>query len=142
MNTFIIVKIMQVRDSLEDKSRCFLSTSKRSSLSLYLGTLFTDYCFILKVTRVFPYSYTGKVDQRMVNTLLMIKINPTCKRLLIFICQEKNRNLACITNKQVINGQICFFIGVALKLAVLVSWHNSLLQQCPCANLLNCLRTG
>ena len=72
-----------------------------------LGTSFkeelTDYCFILKVTRVFPYSYTGKVDQRMVNTLLMIKINPTCKRLLIFICQEKNRNLACISNKQVIN---------------------------------------
>ena len=23
------------------------------------------------------------------NTLLMIKINPTCKRLLSFICQEK-----------------------------------------------------
>ena len=49
----------------------------------------TDYCFILKVTRVFPYSYTGKVDQRMVNTSPMIKINPTCKRLLVFICQEK-----------------------------------------------------
>ena len=86
--------------------------------------------------------YTGKVDQRMVNTLPMIEINPTCKRLLIFICQEKTRNLACITNKQVINCQKCFFIGVALKLAVLVSWHNSLLQQCPSANLLNCLRTG
>ena len=23
----------------------------------------TAYCFILKVTRVFPYSYTGKVDE-------------------------------------------------------------------------------
>ena len=80
---------------------------KKASLSLYLGAPFkeelTDYCFILRVTRVFPYSYTGTVDQRMVNTLLMIKINPTCKRLLIFICQEKNRHLACITNKQVIN---------------------------------------
>ena len=80
---------------------------KKAFTLLYLGTPFkeelTDYCFILKVTRVFPYSCTGKVDQRMVNTLLMIKINPTCKRLLIFICQEKNRNLACITNKQVIN---------------------------------------
>ena len=45
---------------------CFLSTSKRPSLSLYFGTPFreepTDYYFILKVTRVFPpYSYTGKV---------------------------------------------------------------------------------
>ena len=34
-----------------------LSTLKRPSLSLYLGTLLkvelTDYCFILKVTRVF-----------------------------------------------------------------------------------------
>ena len=62
--------------------------------SFYLGTPFkeelTDYCFILKVPRIFLYSYTGKVDQRMVNTLLMIKISPTCKRLLIFICQEKD----------------------------------------------------
>ena len=47
-----------------------------------------------EVTRVFPCSYTGKVDQRMVNTLLIltIKINPTCTRLLIFICQEKKQN--------------------------------------------------
>ena len=32
-----------------------------------IGTPFkeelADYCFILKVTRVFPYSYTGKVDR-------------------------------------------------------------------------------
>ena len=93
MNTFIIVNITPIcrRDSLEDKL-CFLSTSKRPSPSLYLGTPFTDYCFIFKITRAFPYSYTGKIDWRMVNTLLMIKVNPTCKRLLIFICQEKNRN--------------------------------------------------
>ena len=76
---------MLVRDSLEDKS--MLLVHFKHSLSLYLGTPFreelTDYCFTLKVTRVFPYSYTGKkVDQRMVNTLLMIKINPTCKRFL------------------------------------------------------------
>ena len=82
MNTLIIVNITpKVRDNLEE---CFLSTSKRPSLSLYLGTSFkeefTDYCFIFKVTRVlFPYFYTGKVHQKMVNTLLMIKINPTCK---------------------------------------------------------------
>ena len=34
----------------------------QASLSLYLGTPFkeelTDYGFVLKVTRVFPYSYT------------------------------------------------------------------------------------
>ena len=40
---------------------------KKASLSLYVRTPFkeefTDYCSILKVTRVFPYSYTGKVDQ-------------------------------------------------------------------------------
>ena len=46
----------------------------------------------------------------MVNTLLVIKISPTWKRLLIVFCQEK---------KQI------FYIGVAIKLAVLVSWHNS-----------------
>ena len=87
-----------------------MSTSKRPSLSLYLGTPFkeelTDYCFILKVTRVFPYSYTGKVDQRMVNTLLMIKINPTCKRLLIFICQEKTETwLASPVRDRTLNMQ-------------------------------------
>ena len=50
------------------------------------------------------------------------------------------KNPACISSKQVINWSICFFIGVAVKLAVLVSWR--ILQlQCPCANLLNCLRS-
>ena len=60
MNSFIIVNItpnMQVGDSLEDKSM-LLVISKRPSLSLYLGThlteQLTDYCFILKVTSVFP----------------------------------------------------------------------------------------
>ena len=60
MNTFIIVNITpicrQVRDSLEDKSM-LLVHFKKVSLSLYLGTHLkvelTDYCFILKVTRVF-----------------------------------------------------------------------------------------
>ena len=95
INTFIIVNITPTcrQEIVWRINLCFLSTSKRPSLSHYLGTPFkeelTDYCFILKVTRIFPYSYTGKADQRMVNTLLMIKINPTCKRLLIFICQEK-----------------------------------------------------
>ena len=42
-------------------------------------------------TMVFPYCYTSKVDQRMVNTVLMIKINPACKRLLIFIIRKKKR---------------------------------------------------
>ena len=43
-----------------------------------------------------------------------------------YLCQEKSRNLACISNKQVGNKLLkCFFIGVAIKLAVLVSWHNS-----------------
>ena len=68
---------------------------------LYLGTPFkeeiADYCFILKVTRAFPYSCTGKVDQRMVNTLPMIKINPKCKRfILIFIHQEKTEILLAL----------------------------------------------
>ena len=72
---------------------CFLSTSKRPSLSLYLDTPFreevTDYCFILKVTRIFPYSYLGKLDQRMVNIFPMIKINPTCKRVLILYVRKE-----------------------------------------------------
>ena len=64
-----------------------LSTSKRLSLSLCLGTPFneelTDYCLILKFTRVFTHSYTGRV-LRVINRpgehfAIMIKINPTCK---------------------------------------------------------------
>ena len=50
---FIIVNIT----SLEDKSM-LLVPSKRPSLSLYWGThlkeQLTDYCLILKVTRIFP----------------------------------------------------------------------------------------
>ena len=57
---------MQVRDSLEDKSMLLVHFKKAFSLTLS-GTSFkeelTDYCFISKVTRVFPYSYTGKVDR-------------------------------------------------------------------------------
>ena len=86
---------MQVRDSLEDKSM-LLVTSERLSLSLYLGTdlkeELTDYCFNLKVTRVFSIPTQENIPrERMVNTLLMIKINATCKRLLIFVCQEKKQ---------------------------------------------------
>ena len=89
---------------------------KRIYLETQLIGEFTDLFF--KIGRVLPVT-TGRVGkgwwtgyslflhiqsrQRMVNTLLMIKINPTCKRLLIFICQENNKNLACISNKQVIN---------------------------------------
>ena len=76
--------------------KCYLGTHLKEEL--------TNYCFNLKVTRVFPIATQEKIPrERMVNTLLMIKINATCKRLLIFICQEKNRSQACISNKQVIN---------------------------------------
>ena len=63
--------------------------------------------------------------QRMVDTLLMIKINPKYKKLLIFICHEKNRNLACISNKQVINCQICFFRRYNYKIGCFSELHNS-----------------
>ena len=72
-------------------------------LLVYFKKAFPSLTFILKVTRVFPYFYKDKVDHRLVSTLLIIKINPACKRSHISSCQEKNRNLACITNKQVIN---------------------------------------
>ena len=66
---------------------------KKAPLSLFLGTPFnedlTDYCFILKVTRVLLFSDTCKVDQRMVNTLPIIKINPTCKEITHFYLSGK-----------------------------------------------------
>ena len=62
MNTFMIVNITPIcRQEISRINLSFLSTSKRPSFSLYLGSTFkeelTDDCFILKVTRVFPYSY-------------------------------------------------------------------------------------
>ena len=66
MNTFmVIVKIapsyMQVRDSLLENRSVLLVHFKKAfpALSLYLDThlteeLLTGYCFVLKVTTVFP----------------------------------------------------------------------------------------
>ena len=73
----------------------------------------TDYCFILKVT-LFLHKQSR---QRMVNTLLLIQINPTCKKLLILICQEKNRNLACISNKAGNKLVNMFFHRCSLKIS-------------------------
>ena len=47
-----------------------------------------------------------------------------------YLCQEKKINLACISRKQVINCEICFFIGVAIKFAVLVSWRSTSVSLC------------
>ena len=96
MNTFIIVNItpyMEVRDSLEDKSVHFKKAFPLTLLGrTYLKEELTDYFTHFESYQDVPYSYTGKQSrQRMVNTLLMIKINLTCKRLLIFICQEKKQ---------------------------------------------------
>ena len=101
MNTFIIVNIT----SLKDKSMLLVHFKK--AFPLTFGHSFERRAYWLlfhfESYQGIPYSYTGKED-RIVNPLLMIKINPTCiKRLLIFICLEKNRNLACISIKQVIN---------------------------------------
>ena len=66
MNTFIIVNITPTcrKEIVQRINLCFLSTSKRPSFSLYLGTHFkeevTDYCFIFKVTRVFPIPTQAK----------------------------------------------------------------------------------
>ena len=49
-----------------------------------------DYYFILEVPGYSLFLHRQS-RQRMMNTLLMIIINPTCERLLIFICQEKNK---------------------------------------------------
>ena len=69
MNTFIIVKIApSLENSLENKFMLLrLSTSKRTSLSLYLGThlteeLLTDYCFVLNYHGI-PYSNIDKVNR-------------------------------------------------------------------------------
>ena len=88
MNTFIIVNINpHVRDSLDDKS--MLSTPKRHSFSLQQNTLETEYTWALiwdksllicfERYQGIQYSYTGRVD-RNVNTLLIVNINPICKR--------------------------------------------------------------
>ena len=70
-----------------------------------------------------PYSYTSK--QRIVNTLLMIKINPTCNRLLIFICQEKKQKHGLYlqwAGKELLN---MFFHRCNNQISCLMSWCNS-----------------
>ena len=79
MNTFIIVNIAPIcrSESLENKSMLLVHFKKAyfPALSLYLGThlaeelyvgthlaeeLLTDYCFVLKVTTVFPIPTQAK----------------------------------------------------------------------------------
>ena len=115
MNTFVIVNITpHIRDSVEDKS--MLAHSKKAFLlpSIWPGIEYTRVLIWKKTLLIcfesyqgIPFSHACRVD-RNVNTLLMVNINPICKGkiqkinyLLNFIlCKEKN--LACISSKQVI----------------------------------------
>ena len=79
---------MYVRDSLEDKTMLLVHFKKVFPLTLFEHSFQRRAYWLLfhfESYQGIPYFYTGKLD-RMVNTFLMIKINPTCKRLLIFIC--------------------------------------------------------
>ena len=75
-----------VRDSLEDKSMSFLSKKVFLLPSVWPGTKYT-WALIWKKSLLICfgsyqgilYSHTGRVD-RNVNTLLMVNINPICKR--------------------------------------------------------------
>ena len=51
-----------------------------TSLGTHLKEELTAYCFVLKATKVFPIPTQAECRQRMVNTLLMININPIYKR--------------------------------------------------------------
>ena len=62
----------------------------------------TDDCLFQKLPGYSIFLHR-RSRQRMVNILLMIKINPTCMRLFIFTRKEKNRNLVCVSKKQVLN---------------------------------------
>ena len=78
---------MYVRDSLEDKTMLLVHFKKAFPLTLFEHSFQRRAYWLLfhfESYQGIPYSYIGK-------------------RLLIFICQEKNRNLACISNKHVIN---------------------------------------
>ena len=96
MNTFIIVNITpHVRYSLEDKSM-FFQSKKTFHLSLvWPGTEYT-WTLIWKKSLLIcfesyqgiPYSHTGRVD-RNVSTLLMVNINPLCKRS-IYSLEDKS----------------------------------------------------
>ena len=87
---------MEVRDSLEDKiyASCPLQKGLPShftwadiwrQMSCLLITV-----FFLKLPR-YSLFLNRQSKQRIVNTLLMIRINPTCNRVLIFICQGKKQ---------------------------------------------------
>ena len=78
INTFIIVNITPTcrQEIVWRINLCFLSTSKRPSLSHYLGTylteeLLTDYCFVRKLPQHSLFLHR-QIRQRIVHTLLMI----------------------------------------------------------------------
>ena len=118
---------MKVRDGLEDKFMLFVHFKKALSLTL-LGHSFERRAYWLlfrfETYHGIPYSYTGKVDRGWWTLCEWLKLILRIRDYSFYL-SGKNRNLACISNKQVINCWICFFIGVVVKLAVLVSWHNS-----------------
>ena len=86
--------------------------SKRPSFSLQFGQKQNKQALIWKKSLLICFeSYQGMVfpipshrqsRQRMLNTLLMVNINPICCLLIFILCKEKNRNLACISRKHVI----------------------------------------
>ena len=89
MNTFIVVNTTPICNSLEDKSMFqFKKEFPLTSLGHSFERRSYCYCFVLKVARysLFLHRQSG---QRMLNTLLMIILNPTCKRLLILIYVTK-----------------------------------------------------
>ena len=78
MNTFIIVNItLHVWNSLKDKSMLFHSKKAR----IYLGTfLKEDLTNLFSNLPGYFYSHTSRVH-RNTNTVLMVDVNPTYKRL-------------------------------------------------------------
>ena len=98
MNTFIIVNI----DSLENKSMLLVHFKKAFPLTLLGHSFDRRAAYWLLLPRYCLFLHR-QIRQRIVKTLLMSTINPTCNKLFIFICQEKIRNLACISNELVIN---------------------------------------
>ena len=90
MNSFVIIVNIT---SLEDNFMILVHFKKVFPLTLLALIWKKSLLITVSVWKLPGYSLSlhRQSKQKMVNTLIMIKINPTFKRLLSFTCQEKTK---------------------------------------------------
>ena len=89
-----------------------------------LGQFFASY-------QGFPYSHKQSM-KRMVNTLLMVQRINLCCSLIFILYKKKNFCQKIVKKKSLWYNELLnmFFLGVAIEIAVLVSWYTTPVSLC------------